>query len=216
MTQSVLLDTFWDRYGRKEYEETDFARALERLPAVTPLGPWIAGGSVRRLLLNESQDTDFDFFFRDEAQFEDFCKAMESRGASSVNENDFNVTFMLPKKKPEPIGDDEFSSGGPELKVQAIRIAFFGSLAETIDSFDFSICQAGFDGQRLVLGDWTLFDLASKRLVPGKISYGTSSLRRMIKYARQGFTICGGGLANMLEQIADNPEIIQSKVEYID
>lgn len=216
MTQLVSLDDFWTRYGRKEFEETDFARALARLPSVTTAGPWLAGGSVRRLLVNEPQDTDFDFFFKDQEQFDLFCKTMEAKGANRLNENDFNVTFTLPKQKPEPIGEDEFSPGGPELKVQAIKIAFFESLEETINSFDFSICQAGFDGVHLVLGDWTLFDLANKRLVPGKIRYGTSSLRRMIKYTRQGFTVCSGGLADMLDQVVANPDIIQAKVEYID
>lgn len=37
-----------------------------------------------------------------------------------------------------------------------------------------------------------------------------------IKYTRQGFTICGGGLANMLEQVAAEPSIIRGEVEYVD
>lgn len=216
MTQILSLDTFWARYGHKEYEETDFARALERLPKIKPSGPWLAGGSVRRLLVNQPQDTDFDFFFKDQAQFDEFCGSMKSLGASVLNENDFNITFTVPSVAAKPIGEDEFSPAGPELKVQAIRIAFYGTVEETVDSFDFSICQAAFDGNRLILGDWTLFDLANKRLVPGQIRYGTSSLRRMIKYTRQGFTVCSGGLADMLEQVVNNPEIIQQNVEYID
>ena len=90
------------------------------------------------------------------------------------------------------------------------------SLGAVIDSFDFSICQFGFDGEDLFLGDWALFDMARKRLVPGKVTFGTSTLRRVIKYTRQGYTICGGGLASILEQVAADPTIIQAGVEYVD
>ena len=97
----------------------------------------------------------------------------------------------------------------------ALRMARLGAV-KTLDSFDFSLCQCGYDGTNLLFGDWALFDIASKRLVPGRIRYGTSSLRRIIKYTRQGFSICSGGLAHMLEQIAADPSIIQAEVEYVD
>lgn len=214
--QHFLLDDFWSRYGRQDYEATDFAKALARLPELSPTGPWLAGGAVRRLISRKPQESDFDFFFRDEAQFDTFCKAVEKAGGFRTSESDFNVSFCIPAVKAKPIGDDEFSPGGPELKVQAIRIAYFGSLDEALESFDFSICQCGFDGERMAFGPWTLWDLASNRLVPGRIRYGASSLRRVIKYTRQGFTICGGGLAEMLEQAVADPSIIRRDVEYVD
>jgi hypothetical protein len=214
--QTFALDAFWARYGREEYADTDFAKALARLPEVSAQGPWLAGGSIRRLISRQPQDSDFDFFFRDQEQFDAFCERMKSLGAKRTSESDFNVTFRLPAAEPKPVEDNVFEGGGPELKVQAIRIQFYATLEASVESFDFSICQFGFDGERLVLGDWSLFDLASKRLVPGKLSYGTASLRRVIKYTRQGFTICGGGLADILEQVVENPAIIQREVEYVD
>lgn len=216
MNQRFALTTFWDRYGRSEYDATEFAKALKRLPAVSPSGPWVAGGSVRRLISRLEQDSDYDFFFRDQAQLDTFAEDMKKRGAIVDNDNDFNITFTLPKQKAQPVDEDKFEGGGPELKVQAIRIAFFESLDAVIDSFDFSICQCGYDGNDMVFGQWALWDIANKRLVPGRLTYAASSMRRMIKYARQGFTICGGGLSNMLEQIVENPAIINSEVVYID
>lgn len=214
--QAVSLDVFWDRYGHEDYDGGDFAKALARLPSVSQTGPWVAGGSVRRLVTNKVQDSDFDFFFRDQAQFDAFCADLEAKGAKRVNENDFNITFRLPASDPVPVDLDTFEGGGPELKVQAIKIKFYETLETVLASFDFSLTQFGFDGERLVFGEWALFDTASKRLVPETITYGTSTLRRIIKYTKQGFTICGGGLANILEQVVQNPSIIQSKVEYID
>lgn len=216
MTQRISLSDFWARYGRQDYDQTDFACALARLPALSVDGPWVAGGSVRRLISRLPQESDFDFFFRDQEQFDAFCAAMKERGSKVTAESDFNVTFRLPAAEAKSTGDDEFSPGGPELKVQAIRVAYHASVEAVVESFDFSICQCGYDGADLTFGQWALFDIASKRLVPGRISYGVSSVRRVIKYARQGFTICGGGLAAMLEQIAADPTIIQSDVEYVD
>lgn len=214
--QRFSLDAFWARYGHQDYDATDFAKALARLPKVSPEGPWLAGGSIRRLISRQPQDSDFDFFFRDQEQFDAFCASIKAAGGKSVSDSDFNVTFRIPAAEPKPIGENEFEPGGPELKVQAIRIAFHENIDTVLDSFDFSICQTGFDGTDFVFGSWTLFDIASKRLIPGKLRYGTSSLRRVIKYTRQGFTICGGGLANILEQVVDDPSIIQSNVEYVD
>jgi len=172
---------------------------------LSPQGPWIAGGSVRRLIAGLPQESDFDFFFANEEQFTAFCDDLKSRGAIKVSENTFNATYNLPK-----------SEDGPELKVQAIRLSYFGTIRETIEAFDFSLCKFGFDGENLSFGLWSLYDLASKRLVPDTISFGTSTLRRIIKYTGQGYTICSGGLAAILQQVADNPAIIQSDVEYID
>ena len=214
--QRISLDAFWARYGHQGFADTDFALALGRLPSISQSGPWLAGGSVRRVVARQAQDSDFDFFFKDQVQFDSFCAEMKARGARRSSESEFNVTFLLPPQAAKPIGDDKFSKAGPELKVQAIRIAFFETLDTTLESFDFSITQFGYDGTDLVFGQWSLFDLASKRLVPGKLTYGTSSLRRIIKYTRQGFTICGGGLADVLEQVVADPSIIQRDVEYVD
>jgi len=214
--QTFSMDAFWSRYGKVDFTATAFAQALARLPDVSEAGPWVGGGSVRRLIAGLPQDSDFDFFFADEAQFDEFVADMKSRGATVESENDFNITFSLPKAKAKPTGDDELSVAGPELKVQAIRLRYHATLAETLDGFDFSLCKFGYDGANLVCGDYSLFDLASKRLVPDRISFGASTLRRIIKYTRQGYTICGGGLANILQQVVDDPSIIQSEVEYVD
>lgn len=214
--QTFSMDAFWARYGKIDFDATDFAKALDRLPEIGEAGPWVAGGSVRRLIAGLPQDSDFDFFFADQGQFDAFCEGMKKRGATIANENDFNITFLLPKVKAKPIGDDEFTVGGPELKVQAIRLRFYPTLAETLEGFDFSLCKFGYDGSALVCGQYSLFDLASKRLVPDRISFGTSTLHRIIKYTKQGYTICGGGLANILQQVVDDPTIIQSEVEYVD
>jgi hypothetical protein len=204
--QRFNLTSFWARYGRERFDSTEFSRAIKRLPASLPEGPWIAGGAVRRLVSGLPQDSDYDFFFANAEQLAAFKSRMEDLHAVVLGETDFNISYRIPEKD---------RTNGP-LKVQAIKLQYFSSVELAIESFDFSLCQCAYDGTDLVFGPYTLYDLASKRLIPGKITFGVSSLRRIIKYTKQGYSICGGGLATMLQQVVDDPSIIQSKIEYID
>ena len=202
---NVNKDIFWKRYGHEKWEDNALAHALVRLPNVGINGPWLCGGAVRRLVMGMPQESDYDFFFKDANQFGIFVATMKELGAKKLHENEFNVTWELLAQDKEP-----------KIKVQAIRIAYHANITSVLDSFDFSLCQCGYDGESFHFGEFTLFDLANKKLIPEKITYGVSSLRRMIKYTRQGYGVCGGGLANMLEQIVADPSIINKKVEYID
>ena len=203
--QRIPLTQFWNRYKNHRFETSNLAKALTRLPAVSPSGPWIAGGAIRRTIAGDALDSDFDFFFATPEQFSEFVDGLESRGARKVSENEFNVSYELPAHE-----------GQPSLKVQAIRASYTPTLEAMLETFDFSLCQCGYDGSDMVLGEWTLYDIARKRLVPGKISYGVSSLRRMLKYTKQGYTVCSGGLSSLLEQVVQNPSIINGNVVSLD
>jgi hypothetical protein len=41
-------------------------------------------------------------------------------------------------------------------------------------------------------------------------------MRRVAKYMRQGFTMCAGGMADFLEKVGANPEVIRRDVGYVD
>lgn len=193
------LEEYWDRYGTHELEETEFWQAIQKLPALSVSGPWLCGGAVRRFVSNVPLDSDFDLFFSSKEQHDQVVDWMKKKKAKLLSSNDFNTTYLL-----------------NELKIQLIHINYYENIAEVLESFDFSLCKFGFDGEDLTLGDWTLWDVARKRLVPENITYATSTLRRIIKYTNQGFTICSGGLAHILQSVVDNPEKIQQDIEYID
>lgn len=46
--------------------------------------------------------------------------------------------------------------------------------------------------------------------------YGASTVRRLLKYCKQGYTACQGTFVTLLKQIADDPSRIQGEVEYVD
>jgi hypothetical protein len=66
------------------------------------------------------------------------------------------------------------------------------------------------------MGDWSLYDPARKRLVPHHGTYGVSTILRIIKYCNQGYTVCSGGLAQILDEVAKNPATINAETRYID
>ncbi len=188
--QRIPLASFWTRYHNKPFDQSELGQALKRLPSVAKHGPWLAGGAVRRTIQGDSLDSDFDFFFASADQFAAFVKELESRGAIKERETDFNITFRMPAA-------DKL----PELKVQAIRASYHHALETMLETFDFSLCQTGYDGTDFVFGPYTLYDLAR---------------RRLLKYTRQGYTVCNGGLAHLLKQVVDDPSIINQNIVSID
>lgn len=188
------------------YKDSPLAKALDRLPPLKRTGPWLAGGALRRTLLNETiDDSDLDFFFADFDQATLFEDGLIARGAKTKYHNDKQTTWIVPAK------DD-----APPLTVQVIMLRWYDSPDAVVDSFDFTLCQFAFDGVVLTCGEYALWDLGRKRLVPHNITYGVASIRRIIKYTRQGFCICGGGIAGILEQIVKAPDIIHAETKYID
>lgn len=195
-----------------ELKNSPLFEALKRLPSLGEFGPWVAGGAVRRTFLGSKLDTDIDFFFADSMQYNAFKSDLQAMGGLLKSENDQNSTFILPA-----IGlSGSPSKISPELKIQLIKITYYSNLNDVLDSFDYTICQFGYDGTNFVVSDFAMVDLANKKLVPHKITYGVSSLRRLLKYTNQGFTVCAGGLAEILKQVSENPSVIQQEIQYID
>jgi hypothetical protein len=198
------------RLGVESFAGTTLAKALSRLPNVGVSGPWIAGGAVRRTMTGEKLDSDFDFFFRDEAQAKAFAEAMVALGAAKMAQTDKATTFMLPSETPEE------AVYLPELKVQAITFAYFPDAEAVIDSFDFTLSQFAYDGESVYVGTFSLWDVARKRIVIHRISYAVSTIRRLMKYAAQGYTVCSGALAEILKQVVADPAVINAETQYID
>jgi hypothetical protein len=213
---SIPKETIAKRLGLESFDQTVLHKALQRTPEITPFfGPWIAGGAVRRTLQDEKLDSDFDFFFRNESQYDYFKAELIAKGFSITASNDKNTSFKAPGYFDEPDGEGK-GIWVPEMRVQAINFRYYDTPEEIIDSFDFTLSQFVYDGMNVHMGEFSLWDVARKKLVPHKITYGVSSLRRILKYTRQGYTICAGGLGEVLEQVVANPEIIQKETLYID
>lgn len=198
------------RLGVDDFKSTTLARSLSRLPAISKEGPWIAGGAVRRTFTGEKLDSDFDFFFANEAQATTFKDALRAKGAKQSAETEKAFTFILPTEMPE---DGVYL---PEMKIQAIQFAYFADAESLIDSFDFTISQFAYDGESLHVAPFALWDVARRRLVVHRVTYAVSTMRRLLKYTAQGYTVCPGALSEILKQVIQDPGVIHAETQYID
>lgn len=208
-------ETLCGRLNVEQFSDTILSKALSRLPKIGD-GVWIAGGAVRRTFQCKKLESDFDFFFRDQEAMERFEGELIELGGKLLSQNDKNKKYILPCDVVEGSADPDAAFYLPEMEIQLINFQFFESPEAVIDSFDFTICQFAFDGEHFYIGEFSLWDLARAKLVVHKITYGVASVRRMMKYANQGFTVCGGCINQVLKEVAANPEIINSNIVYID
>ena len=200
--QKFNFKEFLSRY-QDGVDDNELFLTLKELPNLSPDGPWLAGGALRRTCKGQPLDSDFDFFFKNEEQYENFCKNVKQLGFEETAKNEHNTTFAgtIAKKN---------------VLVQAININFYDSIQDVLDSFDFTITQFGFDGSDLYSGEYALWDLARNKLALHRLTFGVSTVRRMIKYTKQGYTACQGTFVDILNSIVKNPHLIEEDIEYID
>lgn len=201
MTQSMLLSEAVERVGGIRWSDTTLAKVIGELPWIGWPDSWLAGGALRRTLLGDEPDSDFDLFFSSEEEASKYRQALEERNFKVASKNEHCTTLTGPL-------------AGRERVVQIVTLAYYESAEAVIDSFDFTICQFATDGTTLWCGNYSLLDLGRKRLAINRISYPISTLRRLIKYTKQGFYACDGTLRDILES-AKNPDA-NFDIKYVD
>lgn len=203
-----LASDWLSRSSDKAFEELTFAKVVKGLPEAVqpqPAGPWLCGGAVRAFIEGRDPDSDYDFFFATSEAFVVAADAMRHAGWSAKRETAHNVTF---------VGRVEGSS--LDIIVQLIKTDFYPNIEAVLDSFDFTICQFGYDGADIVMGPYSAWDLSRKRIAVHRITYAASSVRRLLKYAAKGFTVCQGAATTLLRAVASDPSVIRSDVQYVD
>ncbi len=189
--QTLDFETWYDALTEEQYKLNvmDFLNIYERLPACHRNGPWLVGGTIRRLLGDEKLTTDIDIMFKNQQQFEDYCGWLREQGAETINESPRQITFKY-----------------EGWEIQPIRAAFSNTLRQTLDKFDFTICQFGFDGENLVWGDHSMEHLKEKRLEFVRTNDHISTMRRAFKYANQGFFMNQKAIVKFLKDATTHTE----------
>lgn len=191
------LDEFSARYGLQDHS---LHKIIDHFGG-SGGNKWIAGGAVRAFCQGKSISTDIDFFFADADSFHEFVS--EYGTDDGRFETKHQTTFHR-------------EIDGTRYKIQTIRISYYKSLQECLDTFDFTICQLGIDGDDLVVGPYTMWDLGRNRLVLHKLTYGVATVRRLLKYGAQGFTVCSGCINSILAEVAARPDLVRSDIAYVD
>jgi len=165
-------------------------------------GPWVAGGSIRRLITGKDPlESDIDVFFQSKEQKEAWVeRILKENPQATYKNNEYNTTIRLPDGK----------------VLQAVHVQYYVDAYQVISLFDFTICQLVTDGEELAMGQFTLWDIARKRLALNVLQHPVSTMRRMIKYTQQGYYACPGMMIDFLRRVAANPNMIDSTILYFD
>lgn len=145
---------------------------------------WVAGGAVRDYFSIGRTTSDIDVFFPDRLTFDIAVETMK-RKAGEPTFNDGRVV--------------NFNFKGHTI--QLISSHFFKDPTKTIEAFDFTVACAAVDHEKVYHHPTFFMDLASKKLVINKLPYPLSTLQRVQKYVKKGYTICNGGLLELSKAI---------------
>lgn len=204
MAQTLEFDFkhYLERMGR-DYET--FSANLSQIRVYLPDGYWcVAGGAVRRAVLGEPLNTDYDIFFQSEYWYEWALARIESSDLGyfkKVKQTKNHTEFV------DPDG----------LRFQLIKAFFWGERFESIlDNFDFTICQWLYNPSELTVHTTVeaMTDTLRKRLAVNKVTYPVSTMRRLLKYTNQGYYACSGCLNDLIE--ATSKVETEDTFEYVD
>ena len=167
----------------------------------------IAGGDIRDSLFGD-EFSDIDIFGLTKEDLDLFVKLnlTKGHGYKLVYFNDNLRTYRKGK-----------------IKVQIIYREY-EKLTDIIDLFDFTVCQFMYDGEKVICNPSALLDVYHKRIVINHLEplFVFDSLRRVQKYIKKGYTICNGGIKDILdkcrgltqEEYDENVEFYPNTEEY--
>lgn len=161
------------------------ANILDKLPEDVRDKVVVAGGAVRDKLV-DADIKDIDLFVEDKETEDKVMAFFKEKGKEgNVNTQLANYTF--------------------EGKwIQVIRGKYYNmKTTEVIDSFDFTICQAMVTTEGLKTGEYFWQGIATKHLRINKITFPLSTLERLQKYTKKGYTACNGTLLSIAKSIND-------------
>jgi len=167
--QLLDLNGFITRHTSTENEyRLQFEEVLQSLPGLDiGDGPWLAGGSIRRLCDGNHEESDYDIFFKDEQQEAIFRQRLvHALSATTVRDNELNTTYAV-------------KIGNRQVTIQCIHVTYFRAAQDVLDWFDFTICQFLTDG-------------------------------------KQGYYMCSGAMTEFLNQVINNPNVLNEDIVYVD
>lgn len=171
-------------------------------------GVWLAGGALRTLLDTtpfSSEVTDIDLFFKTT----EIKKTLDG----------FLTGSMYWKKVFDcPLGTlTTFKNEYNRWKIQLISIAYYETVEKLLESFDFTVTQFVTDGKYFWMGESSYTDLLEKRLRWNVITYPASSLHRLTKYIKKGFTMREADYQEFVNTLwGHDSGIINEKLVYVD
>jgi hypothetical protein len=164
--------------------------ALEILPKCSVAGPWIAGGALLRTYTGQPLDSDIDVFFQTKEQYEAYVMDLTLRSYKGLSEvrksSDFLVKETIVSEWHTTLTVDYMDR---TWKIQCVTFVYFKDISELFGSFDFDVCMWAYDGQTVHAFESTIESVKTKKISLKKINYPSVTLKRLVKYMRQGYDV---------------------------
>ena len=132
---------------------------------------WIAGGVLRDYFSDKPLKSDCDIFFPNVSEYDKAKNYLLSKGAKTIWESDNGM---------------KVSYKGNTYDLVKI---FAKNPTDTIARFDFTISMFATDGNDIYYGNNSLKDLQDRKLVINTIVNPLSTLKRVLKHYRKGYTM---------------------------
>jgi hypothetical protein len=163
---------------------------LEILPKCTTNGPWIAGGALLRTYTGQPLDSDVDVFFQSQEQMTQFISQIALNAYTELDEDRNSSHYTI---KDNVVSDWHttitINYMQRDYKIQCVSFFYFKDVGELFDSFDFDVCMLAYDGESIHVSESTMDAINNKKIVLKKINYPSITLKRLVKYMRQGYDI---------------------------
>jgi hypothetical protein len=209
---SDVSDSVFEKIGLP----TEYEDSIDDIPYLLEIlgfdGVYLAGGLLRTITSSTEElspeKTDIDLFFKDEGSL--------NRVKSWLEITEYKKVYQCPEGKLATYVflDDEDCE---KWKIQLISVDFYPDTESLIDSFDFTCTMFGTDGKEFVFHKDAIRDTEEKHLVFHKITYPSSTLRRMMKYSRKGYWMMEEDYQTFVEAVyTHSPDIKDEKLVYVD
>lgn len=156
-------------------------------------GPWVAGGSVRKVWFNKPwQNQDIDFFFANEQQLNKFCETASENNVKRPHVTSNAISYTVEVKS--SIVQSQV------IKLQAIRKRFYLSYEEIINDFDINLCQFVTDGRIMLTTEQAIADCQDNMIRANPLFNKSIKPQRILKYSAYGFDPDPQLLANLFNE----------------
>lgn len=201
-----------------QYARVPFAQALkdrglenarlDQLAKALPKGAFVSGGFMNAVMLGQSEKaSDIDLFFSTPEAFMETYDLLTSpgdeEGRSHLKGYSTKVDRETLLKTSKELRFVKFTKEDAP-PIQLVKLVWYDSAEHVIDSFDLTVVQFASDGDELVFNPLGMLDLARKRIVLHRMQFPTSTLRRLVKYAKKGFYACPGSLMRIGQEVSES------------
>lgn len=179
------------------------------------INAWIGGGAVRDYFLYNKITSDIDLYFPNQEHY-DAAKEWIINNAIPFSNSPASEYYQIEKEKGIVVRANLKNS----LKIKYKNIdldlvkMFRSNEIETIKSFDMTICAAAVSNEGVFMANDFLLDLASKQIHFQSLHNPFSTLVRLQKYIKKGFSVSYNELHKLAYEIKTIPIAEINPVEF--